>query len=59
MIVIGDSSALVALAVCDQLSLLDKRFDQVYVPHAVFDECTVSGKTASVKLGEYWYFDLG
>ena len=53
MLVVGDSSALVALAVCDALKLLDKRFDTVCVPGAVFAECTVSGKTASDRLGIY------
>lgn len=53
MLVIGDSSALVALAVCGDLDILDKRFDTVRVPDAVFAECTVAGKTASDRLRVY------
>lgn len=53
MIVVGDSSALVALAVCDELKLLDERFDKVCVPEAVFAECIVTGKTAADKLERY------
>lgn len=53
MLVVGDSSALVALAVCDALELLDKRFDAVRVPTAVFTECIVAGKTASDTLRAY------
>lgn len=53
MLVVADSSALVALAVCDALPLLDRLFREVVVPPTVFQECTVSGKPAAQVLNEY------
>ena len=44
MIVIADSSALVALAVCDVLHLLEPLFGNVRVPQAVFDEVSIANK---------------
>jgi len=51
--IIGDSSALVALATMDRLDLLEKIFDTIYVPQAVYDEVTISYKPQSVKLQEF------
>ena len=48
--IIGDSSALIALAVIDKLDLLEKLFDELYVPKAVFDEVTKIEKPQSDKL---------
>jgi uncharacterized protein len=53
MLVIADTSALVALAACDALAALDQIFKEVRVPTAVFEECTVIGKPESVRLGTY------
>ncbi|RPH55819.1 DUF3368 domain-containing protein [bacterium] len=53
MLVIADTSALVALAACDGLSLLDALFQTVYVPPAVFRECTAPGKPESDRLERY------
>ncbi|EIJ35951.1 DUF3368 domain-containing protein [Thiothrix nivea] len=53
MLVIADSSALVALAVCDGLHWLDARFDEIRVPVAVFTECTVVGKPKAEVLRRY------
>lgn len=53
MLVIADSSALLALAACDGLGLLLGLFQQVAVPRAVFDEVAVSGKPAAEKLREF------
>jgi hypothetical protein len=53
MLVIADTSALVALAVCQRLHLLDVLFDEVRVPPAVHRECTVPGKPGADALGEY------
>jgi len=53
MLVIADTSALVALAACDALSLLDQLFHEVRVPSAVFRECTVSGKPEAGRLEAY------
>ena len=51
--VIGDSSALVALAVVNQLELLEKLYDSLYIPQAVFDEVTQIGKPQSDKLRQF------
>ena len=51
--IIGDSSALVALATMDRLDLLEKIFDKIYVPQAVYDEVSISYKPQSVKLKEF------
>jgi len=44
MIVVADSSALIALAVCDALHLLTSLADEIIVPAAVFDEVIVEGR---------------
>jgi predicted nucleic acid-binding protein len=53
MIIIADSSALVGLATCEALFLLDKLFDTVQVPKAVYEECTVEGKSVADILEMY------
>ncbi|TRW91964.1 DUF3368 domain-containing protein [Candidatus Methylobacter oryzae] len=53
MIVIADSSALVALSVCDSLSLLDALFGQVKVPQAVYDEICIANKAEAHALHTY------
>jgi predicted nucleic acid-binding protein len=53
MLVVGDTSALVALAACDALSLLDHVFQDVRVPPAVLRECTVPGKPEAERLKAY------
>ena len=53
MILIADSSALIALAVIDKLELLDPLFGQVYVPRAVYDEVNTHSKGESEKLAAY------
>jgi len=53
MLIVADTSALVALAACDALSLLDQLFQEVRVPPAVLRECTVPGKPEAERLGEY------
>ncbi len=51
--IIGDSSALVALATMDRLDLIEKIFDKVYVPQAVYDEVTIGHKPQSLKLKRF------
>ena len=51
--IIGDSSALVALSIMDRLDLLETIFGKIYVPQAVYDEVVVSHKTQSVKLKNF------
>jgi uncharacterized protein len=53
MIIVADSSALVALATCDALHLLDALFEVVRVPQKVFDECIVENKLQAEKLAIY------
>lgn len=53
MLVVADSSALLALASCEGLPLLDPLFQEVWVPSAVFAECTVVGRPHSEALRTY------
>jgi hypothetical protein len=53
MLVVADSSALLALAACDSLTLLDALFEEVRVPGAVFRECTVQDKPYTSVLRSY------
>lgn len=53
MLIIADSSALLALAVCDGLPLIERLFEAVKVPQAVFDEVIVEGKPAAEVLRAY------
>ncbi len=53
MIIVADSSALIALAICNGLELLDRLFEKVKVPQAVFDEVIVEGKPMAVRLHHY------
>ena len=48
--IIGDSSALIALAIIDKLELLEKIFGKVYVPKAVYNELCNNNKAESKKL---------
>ena len=53
MLIVADSSALVALALCGGLELLDRLFEDVRVPQAVYDEVAVEGKAAAQVLQMY------
>ena len=53
MLVIADSSALVALAVCDCLTVLDELFEVIKVPQAVYDEVCVANKAEAPALQDY------
>jgi predicted nucleic acid-binding protein len=53
MIVIADSSALVALSICKSLSLLDTLFGDVKVPQAVYEEVCIINKAESEVLKAY------
>ena len=46
MIVIADSSALVALSICDTLNLLKPLFGEIKAPKAVFEEICIADKPA-------------
>ena len=53
MLIVADTSALLALAACECLDLLDVLFREVRVPPAVFRECTKAGKPSADILGTY------
>lgn len=53
MIIVADSSALIALAICDGLHLLEQIFEKVVVPKAVFIECSVSTKPQATTLNRF------
>lgn len=53
MIVIADSSALVALSICECLPILDTLFGEVKVPQAVYEEVCIAGKPESTALSAY------
>ena len=53
MILVADSSALIALAICDSLELLEQLFGEVKVPQAVYNEVIEDSKPESKKLGAF------
>lgn len=53
MILVADASALIALATCDSLALLETLFGNVLVSEAVFSEVTATDKPQSVRLQTY------
>lgn len=53
MILVADCSALVALATCDALPLLDQLFGTVIVPEAVYREAAVGDKPEAERLQVY------
>jgi predicted nucleic acid-binding protein len=53
LILIADSSALITLAVCDSLYLLDLLFKEVKVPRAVYREVIRESKKEADKLKDY------
>jgi predicted nucleic acid-binding protein len=50
MILIADSSALIALSVCNQLELLTKMFESICIPLSVFNEINIPDKPESKQL---------
>ncbi len=53
MILVADCSALIALSACQQLAVLEKLFETVVVPEAVYYEATVSYKKEAQQLKVY------
>ncbi len=53
MILVADASALIALATCDSLALLEAVFGNVLVPEAVYSEVTTLDKPQSARLRSY------
>jgi predicted nucleic acid-binding protein len=44
MIIVCDSSPIIALALCSQLELLDKMFNDILIPQEVYNESAKEGK---------------
>jgi hypothetical protein len=53
MILVADASALIALATCDSLGLLDALFAEVVVPEAVYHEVAQPSKPQGVRLQHF------
>lgn len=53
MLIVADSSALIALAACDGLNLLLELYDDIKVPEAVFAETVAPEKPQSDALGAF------
>ena len=53
MLLVADSSALIALAICDGLNLLALLYEEVKVPTEVFTEVTQPLKKEAKKLADY------
>ncbi len=53
MLIVADSSPLVALTLCSGLDLLEQLFDEIKVPQAVYDEVIIKGKPAADELAIY------
>ena len=53
MLIISDASPLIALAACNKLDLLDKLFEQVRIPQAVFNELAIPDKPNAINIIEW------
>jgi predicted nucleic acid-binding protein len=53
MVIVSDTSPIIALAVCNKLELLEKLFDRVCIPQAVYNELSVPGKPEAEKIIEW------
>ncbi|MDR0910202.1 MAG: DUF3368 domain-containing protein [Spirochaetaceae bacterium] len=53
MIIICDSSPLIALAICNKLAILEKLYGKVVVPRAVYNEIVVRSKPNALELIEW------
>lgn len=53
MLIVADSSALIALAVCDGLDILLQVYDDVRVPQAIYDEVAMQEKPEAATLESF------
>lgn len=53
MLIVADSSALIALATCDGLDLVLKLYDDIKIPEAVYAEIVAPEKSQSDALGAF------
>jgi predicted nucleic acid-binding protein len=54
MIIISDSSPLISLAIIGQLGLLEKLYDDIYIPAAVFEEVIQAEKPFAKELKSFF-----
>jgi len=53
MLIVSDTSPIIALAFCDKLDLLDKLFSRICIPQAVFNELAIPDKPKSHEIIEW------
>jgi predicted nucleic acid-binding protein len=53
VIVVCDTSPVIALMICGKLYLLDSLFDEVWIPQSVYDELMVSGKPGIKEIDDW------
>jgi predicted nucleic acid-binding protein len=53
MLLVADSSSLIALSIADSLNLLDQLYGTIRIPRAVYSEVTSNNKPQSIGLREY------
>jgi len=53
MLIVADSSALIALATCDGLDALLLVYDEIWVPQAVYNEVVVAEKPQAIALAAF------
>jgi predicted nucleic acid-binding protein len=53
MVIVSDASPVIALALCDNLDILDKLFNKVCIPQAVFNELIVPHKLKANEITEW------
>jgi predicted nucleic acid-binding protein len=56
VVIVSDASPVIALAVCNKLDLLDRLFDRVFIPQAVFNELAIVNKPKAKDIIE-WAID--
>jgi predicted nucleic acid-binding protein len=53
MVIVSDASPIIALAVCGKLDLLEKLFDRVCIPRAVYNELSIPGKPEAERITKW------
>jgi predicted nucleic acid-binding protein len=53
MIIVSDSSPLIALSLCGALTILDQLFDEIIIPEQVYTEINIEGKPESAAITKW------
>jgi predicted nucleic acid-binding protein len=53
MIIVSDTSPIIALAACEKLDVLDSMFKKVCIPQAVFNELTIPDKPQAAEIAKW------